>query len=279
MRTSPLIVLIAVTSITLLTPNFLFAAVVQEIESADKEARLMDGTSTWAVDNEHTSVVCAASHFGLSFVYGRFNKCSGSVKMDFQEPNSSKFTFEIDPDSIDTNNASRDIELRGPNCLEVSKFKTITFESTSVKAEDKLISTGKTKRTFKVTGNLSMHGETREVTLPMELLAMGNGPKGKLRCGFISRFVVSRSDFGLDALKESVGDSIAVTFCFQAVRQQPDPEDEKAKPFDLQKVEPEGDDGVKSEREKIEELFRPKTPDSKDTPGSIIPNPFTEEDG
>ena len=289
MRTSPLIVLIAVTSITLLTSNSLFAAAVQEIESADKDEKLLDGISTWAIDNEHTSVVCAASHFGLSFVYGRFNKCSGSIKMDFQEPSSSKFGFEIDADSIDTNNGSRDIELRGPNCLEVTKFKTITFESTSVKAQDKLISDGKTKRTFQVTGNLSMHGETREITLPMELLAMGNGPEGKLRCGFISRFVVSRSSFGLDGLKESVGDSIAVTFCFQAVRQQLEPKEEKASPFELEpkeeKASPfelvpkrDGDDVKKTERERLEELFRSKTTEPEDA-SEPVPNPFTKEDG
>lgn len=224
MRILSLLTLIASTSITLLSANVSFAAPVQESDSKADAAEVLDGKSTWIIDNEHTSVVCAASHYGLSFIYGRFNKCSGTIEMDFQEPSSSTFRFEIDPDSVDTNNATRDITLRGPDCLDANQYKAITFESTSVKTEDKPASTGKTKRTFQVTGNLSMHGETRQITIPIELLAMGNGPNNNMRCGFMSRFIVNRSDFGLDKMKESVGNSIATTFCLQAVHQQPDPD-------------------------------------------------------
>ena len=251
MRVSLLFALIAMTSITLSSTSYSFAAAIQESESAATPTSPIDGASTWIVDNEHTSVVCAASHFGLSFIYGRFNKCSGTIQMDFQEPSSSSFRFEIDPDSIDTNNASRDISLRGPSCLDARQYKTISFESTSVKAEDKPASTGRTKRTFQVTGNLTMHGETRQIKIPLELLAVGNGPEGKLRCGFMSRFVVNRSNFGLDKMKDSVGDSIAVTFCLQAVQQEAKPETEV-------EVKTETDDEKEpmTEREKMERLFR-----------------------
>ena len=179
----------------------------------------IDGTSTWEIDNQQTSLVCAVSHYGLSFIYGRFNTCSGSVEMNFQEPDETKFKFEVDPDSIDSNDASRDISLRGESCLDARQYPTIKFESQTVEADDQQIA-GKTKRTFKVTGNLSMHGETRRKTIPVELLAIGNGPDKQLRCGFMSRFVVSRSEFGLDAMPDSIGDSVAVTFCFQAIRQE-----------------------------------------------------------
>ena len=205
--------------------------------------------------------------------------------MDFQEPDSTKFRFEIDSDSIDTNNALRDIQLRGPSCLESALYKSITFESTSVKAQDVAVSTGKTKRTFQVTGDLSMHGQTREVTIPMELLAIGNGPQGNLRCGFMSRFVVSRSDFGLEGLKESVGDSISVTFCFQVIQQQPEPEKKvETIRFDDDKSEigaikaPETEPGKNSETEKLEDLFRP-TPKKTETTPEPIQNPFKEDDG
>ena len=186
----------------------------------------IDGTSTWEIDNQQASLVCAVSHYGLSFIYGRFNTCSGSVEMNFQEPDQTKFEFEVDPDSIDTNDASRDISLRGESGLDARQYSTIKFESQKVEADDQQIA-GKTKRTFKVTGNLSMHGETRRVTIPIELLAIGNGPDKQLRCGFMSRFVVSRSEFGLNALPDSIGDSVAVTFCFQAVRQEKAPAAER----------------------------------------------------
>jgi len=123
------------------------------------------GVSSWEIDNEHTSVVGAVSHFGLSYVYGRFNKCSGNIEMDFQNPDASKFRFEIDSDSVDTNDVARDSQLRGSNCLDTTQYETITFESIQVKAKDVPQPDGRTKRTFLVTGNLTMRGETRKIDI------------------------------------------------------------------------------------------------------------------
>lgn len=257
MRNSPFLAMIAVSIFTILAPPNSFAATpVQASNTSAKAADVMDGASTWSIDNEHSSIVGAVSHLGLSFIYGRFNQCQGTIKMDFQEPNSTKFQFQIDPDSIDTNNASRDITLRGPKCLDASQYESITFESIAVVAADQQGEAGKTKRTFQVTGNLTMHGETRKITIPLELLAMGNGPDGKLRCGFMSKFVVRRSEFGIEGLENSVGDSIAITFCFQAVYQQKEPEKEPNRfLFDApeQGKEPEQKE---AERERLEDLFK-----------------------
>ncbi|WP_075081805.1 YceI family protein [Mariniblastus fucicola] len=253
MRVSALFAMIVLALIAMHSPtSTVFASPIPVAIQDD----VMDGASTWKIDNEHTSIVCSVSHFGLSFIYGRFNQCAGSVEMDFQNPDSTKFRFEIDPDSIDSNNASRDVQLRGPTCLDAAQYETITFESIAVKSVDKPAAAGKTKRTFEVEGNLTLHGETRKITMPIELLAMGNGPEGKMRCGFMSRFVVRRSDFGIDALPKSVGDSVAVTFCFQAVHQQPEPEEK------VEAVEFDGDDVSKSrfgedaDRRRLNELFR-----------------------
>lgn len=237
------------------------------------------GTSTWKLDNQQSSLVCAVSHYGLSFIYGRFNTCAGSVEMNFQEPDQSKFRFKIDADSIDTNDASRDITLRGESCLDARQYESITFESLAVEAEDKKIS-GKTKRTFLATGNLTIHGETRRVTIPIELLAIGNGPDQQLRCGFMSRFVVSRNEFGLNALAESIGDSIAVTFCFQAVRQEERKEEANEEvtdspfrfsaPGENDKTAPEED--PIDEKQRLEDLFTPSdqaSPSIDDLPGEI----------
>ena len=175
------------------------------------------GTSAWKIDNRYTSLVCAVSHYGLSFIYGRFNSCSGDIEINFDDSDATSFRFEVDPDSIDTNDAARDIQLRGESCLDARQYGSITFESSGVEAKDEEVA-GKTKRTYRVTGNLSMHGETRRITIPINLLSIGSGPDGNLRCGFISRFVINRSEFGLEGLPDEIGDSVAVTFCFQAVR-------------------------------------------------------------
>ena len=241
----------------------LHAAIVPvQLSNADEESEKSDeaieGVSNWEIDNEHTSVVCAVSHFGLSYVYGRFNRCSGSVEMDFQQPDSAKFRFEVDSSSVDTNDASRDDKLRGSDCLDAALYETITFESISVKAKDVPQAGGKTKRTFLVMGNLTMRGETRKIDIPVELLAMGKGADKKLRCGFMSKFVVRRSDFGLDAMADTVGDSVAVTFCFQAIRKT-DVADEKSI------FERDSDADADDKSNELEELFRKNgTEDDKD---------------
>ena len=187
-------------------------------DAPDDTTDVMKEVSIWELDNKHTSLVCAASHFGLSYIYGRFNECSGTVELDFEKPDSTKFRFRIETKSVDTNDANRDAALRGQKGFDIDLYDSITFESTAVKIKDKTVPGGKTKRVFLAKGNLSLHGETRQIDIPLELLAMGKGADGEPRCGFISKFVVFRSDFGMDEMTDTVGDSVAVTFCFQAVR-------------------------------------------------------------
>ena len=197
--------------------------------------------------------------------------------MNLQDPESATFRFEVDPDSIDTNDAARDIALRSAAGMDAIQYDSITFESTAVKLNPAL-ETGNTRRTFQVTGNLVMHGETRRITIPIELLAVGNGSDKKLRCGFMSRFVVNRSDFGLDAMSDTVGDSVAVTFCFQAVRQEKGPAEDPEKETSIFRFAPDSERQAKSgaaddieikaktdpERDRLEELFNPKNGDDPD---------------
>lgn len=233
-----------------------------ESESQDDEAKnKSEGPSTWTIDTESASVVCAVSHYGLSFIYGRFNTCSGQIELDHSKPNETKFKFEIDPNSLDSNNLLRDIQLRGTACLDVLQYDSIKFESTSVQTKDGRSSEGKFKRTFHITGDLSLHGVTREITIPLEFLGMGNGHDEKLRCGFMSRFVIKRSDFGIDRMKESVGENVAVTFCFQAKHQIAEPADviRTAKVMETAFVKVEDpDSGLETgtQSEEVKQLFR-----------------------
>ena len=86
------------------------------------------------LDNSHTSLIFGVSHFGYSFTYGRFNTVAGGFSFDKENPTASKFKFEIDSSSVDTNDAKRDEHLRGPDFFDAKQFPTITFESTSVRA-------------------------------------------------------------------------------------------------------------------------------------------------
>lgn len=170
------------------------------------------------IDNDHSSVVFAVSHYGLSYVYGRFNKCKGSIELNQKTPEQSVFEFEIDPASVDTNNLKRDEHLRSEEFFDVEQYDSISFNSTSIQLiEETSEVTNATRRTYMISGNLTMHGEMRKVVIPMELISSGKGHDGKDRFGFMSKFVIQRSNHGMDAMANVVGDKVAVTFCFQAV--------------------------------------------------------------
>ena len=72
---------------------------------------------------------------------------------------------------------------------------------------------------FDVTGNFTMHGQTREVTLPMKKLGEGPGPFGKYRCGFFCQTTLNRSDFGMTNMIPNIGDEVAVTISFEGIRE------------------------------------------------------------
>ena len=208
-------------------------AFVQEPETNSNEestASSADPLSVWNVDNSHSSVIFAVSHSGLSYIYGRFNSMSGSVTIDSKRPESSKFSFRVDPKSIDTNDEERDRRLTSAEFLDVSQFESISFSSTDVKLKVEPQSGRDPKRTFIVGGNLTLHGETRRIVVPIELLAAGKGKDGRFRCGFMSKFVVRRSSHGIDALPKEIGDSVAVTLSFQAIQELADSSGEEESP-------------------------------------------------
>ena len=90
----------------------------------------------YKIDNDHTSIVFAISHFGFSYTYGRFNQCAGSFDMVDGKPGEQGFEFTIDAKSIDTNCDERDEHLRGPDFFDAQQFPEITLKTTSIEAVD-----------------------------------------------------------------------------------------------------------------------------------------------
>ncbi len=164
----------------------------------------------YELDNAHTSVVFAVSHFGLSYTYGRFNECSGSFALQSGEPTESGFSFVIKADSVDTNNGERDKHLRGPDFFDTQQFPEIKFVTTSFK---------KVGMVYEVTGDFTMLGQTRQVTMPIQTVGIGKGPFGKQRAGYFTKFTIKRSDFGMNQMIGQVGDNIAITFSFEGIKQ------------------------------------------------------------
>lgn len=166
---------------------------------------------SYVVDPAHTSVIFGINHLGFSYTYGRFNKVSGNYVLDDANPAASRFEFTIETASVDTGDAKRDEHLRKPDFFNANEFPQITFVSTEVKSEKN----NKGETVFQVTGELTIHGVTRKVTLPLRLLKVGPGPDGKQRSGFIAEMQLFRSEFGMTNMVPHIGDDVAVTISFE----------------------------------------------------------------
>ncbi len=170
----------------------------------------------YALDGSHTSIIFGISHFNYSYTYGRFNQVKGSFAWDKANPAASKFVLAIATASIDSNDVERDNHLRGPDFFNANQFPQIIFQSTSVRPAMQNNPKGDK---FDVVGNLTIHGITKQVTLPMKKLGEGPGPFGKYRSGFFCQTTIKRSDYGMTSMIPKIGDQVAITISFEGTRE------------------------------------------------------------
>ena len=177
-------------------------------------------TETFTLDKAHSNATFRIRHL-MSNVNGSFNELDAAVNIDRANPAGSSVEFTIQAASIDTGNTNRDDHLRSPDFFEVAKYPTITFKSSAVKA------TG--KNTYDVTGDLTMHGVTKKVTLPVEFLGFMKDARGNERAGFAISTTVNRKDYGIvwnRALDEGavlLGDDVKVTIDLEVIKRAPQP--------------------------------------------------------
>jgi polyisoprenoid-binding protein YceI len=156
-------------------------------------AGLAIAADEYAYDLVHSSVSFKARHLDISWIHGRFNQVEGKFSLDRQDPTKSTFQLTIKADSVDTANAARDEHLRQPDYFDTKQFPTIEFKSTKVKA----IEGG-----YEVTGDFTMHGTTKAITLTL----MGGKEhtfKDVKRVAFSTELKLKRSDYGFD--KNAIG--------------------------------------------------------------------------
>jgi polyisoprenoid-binding protein YceI len=163
------------------------------------------------IDNVHSSVIFGVGHLGISYTYGRFNKVGGEFVLDSGDVTKSTFKVTIDVASIDTNNAQRDEHLKTAEFFDVAKFPTIEFVSSEVI---------KTDKGMDVKGKLTLHGVTKELTIPLAKVGEGNSPFGDYRVGFLTQFPIKRSDYEMKSLTEAAGDAVTITFSIEGIKQQ-----------------------------------------------------------
>jgi polyisoprenoid-binding protein YceI len=167
---------------------------------------------TFVFDKAHSTIGFQVRHL-FSKVPGKFNDFSGQITLDEAAPEQSSVEVTIKTASVDTGVKMRDDDLRSPNFFDANKFPEITFKSTSVKTSG--------PNTADVTGNLDMHGVTKEVVLKVELLGKGAGLKGSTISGWDASTALKRSDFGLSWSKviegtQVVGDDVQIDLHVEA---------------------------------------------------------------
>lgn len=177
------------------------------------------GAEEYKIDASHSKAQFSVKHLMLSNVRGEFGKMSGTVSFDEKNPAAIKIDATLDASTINTGVAGRDDHLRSPDFFDTAKFPTLSFKSKSAR---------KTADGLAVTGDLTMHGVTKEVVLNVE----GPSPEmtdpwGNRRRGATATTKIKRTDFGLSwnkALETGgvmVGEDIAITIDVEATRPGP----------------------------------------------------------
>lgn len=171
-------------------------------------------TSTWMIDASHSHVEFAVKHMMFTTVKGSFQGVSGTITLDEANMANSSVNVEIDASTINTRDEKRDGHLRSADFFDAEQFPTITFVSTRVepKGDD-----------LKITGDLTMHGVTREIVLDAEFTGRGMSPFGFEVIGYEAKTKLNREDFGLtwNAALETggvlVGNEIKVSIDIEAI--------------------------------------------------------------
>ena len=178
-------------------------------------APVQTGVTTWNLDPAHSTVEFAVKHLMISTVRGRFGDVKATITADEADPGSAVVTAEIATASIDTRADQRDAHLRSADFFDAEQYPTIAFRSTKIekKGED-----------IRVTGDLTIRGVTRQITLDVTEEGRGRDPWGGERAGFSATTKINRRDFGLtwnQALETGgvvVGDEIKITVDAEFVR-------------------------------------------------------------
>ncbi len=174
---------------------------------------------TYAVDKGHSEVGFQIGHLGLSKVRGRFKDFDGTIRVDPAKPETSSVEFSVKTASIDTDNEKRDEDLKtGAGLLEVEKYPSMTFKSS------KIVTKGKDH--YDVTGTLTLHGISKEITLPVTVIGPIKDPWGNQRVSFETNTTLNRKDYGisyhklLDTGGLVVGDDVSVSITLEAVKKE-----------------------------------------------------------
>ncbi|MEU6336485.1 YceI family protein [Streptomyces cellulosae] len=173
-------------------------------------------TGDYELDPAHTTIGFVARHAMVTNVKGHFKEFSGQLHLDGSDPSKSTASIDVVMNSIDTGNTDRDNHLRSADFFKTDEFPTMTFRSTKAEALG--------GDQYRITGDLTILGTTRPITIDLEFNGAAKDPFGNERVGFEGKAEISRSEWGLtwNAALETggmlVSDKIKLVFDISAIR-------------------------------------------------------------
>lgn len=172
--------------------------------------------SKWALDPAHSSVDFSIRHMMIANVKGAFHNFSATIEADPTDLTTATIEFTVDTASVDTRNKDRDAHLVSADFFDVENFPNLTFRATNIEKND--------EGEYNVTGDLTLHGVTKQETFAVTFEGQGKDPWGNEKVGFSATGSVNRSDYGLtwNAALETggvlVGDKVKINLQLQAAK-------------------------------------------------------------
>ena len=168
-----------------------------------------NAADTFKIDSVHSFVLFSVQHLGIANTYGRFTDISGIVLFDRANPSNSSVELSVPIESLDTHNSIRDHSLKSRDFFDAKQFPTMTFKSTRVEGSGD---------TFQVSGDLTIHGVTKLVTVDFKKGGEGKGLFGEMRGGGETHFTIKRSDFGMNFELGEVGNEVNIILSLEGVK-------------------------------------------------------------
>jgi polyisoprenoid-binding protein YceI len=163
------------------------------------------------IDPVHSTTIFRIHHLNAGYVWGFISGPTGTFDYDASDPTKLAFDVTVNVDNMDTSNKMRDNDIKGPDWLDAKQFPTMSFKSSAVKK------TG--DNSYDVTGDFTLHGVTKSITVSMEMTGVGAGMRGETRTGFETTFTIHRSDYDMSAMQGAVGDDVRIIVGLEGVKQ------------------------------------------------------------
>ena len=165
---------------------------------------------TYNLDPAHSNAIFRIKHLNSSWFYGRFDDVQGTLVLDDADMSKWSINITVKTDSVDTHNEKRDTHLKSPDFFNAAQYPTMTFKSKTIAV--------KSAGVWTVTGDLTMHGTTKTVTVDLERVGTGKDPWGGTRTGAETTFTLKRSEYGVSGLPDGLGDEVRVIVSVEAIK-------------------------------------------------------------